>query len=94
MDGFSPVSSCEVEKCHYNRDNMCHAPAINVGGPHPNCDTFAPTADHINRQNTGLVGACHVSQCRYNSDLTCSAAGIVVGNHADHADCNTFEPAK
>jgi hypothetical protein len=94
MDGFPPVSRCDVMNCFYNRDKNCHAPAINVGGEHPSCDTFIPKANHIGRQPTGMVGACHVGQCEYNRDLTCSAAGIVVGYHADHADCDTFEAKK
>jgi hypothetical protein len=92
MDGMPPVTKCEVENCFYNRDLQCHAPAINVGGEHPNCDTFIPMGNHIGRQGTGTVGACHVSQCEYNADLTCVANGIVVTHHADHADCETYEP--
>ena len=94
MAGFPPVARCEVEKCFYNKGQMCHAPAINVGGSHPNCDTFIPKAEHIGRQDTGMVGACHVSQCRYNADLTCNAQGITVAYHADHADCGTYDPRK
>jgi hypothetical protein len=86
-----PVSKCEVGECFYNRSMQCHAPAINVGGNHPMCDTFISEQNHINRQDTSAVGACHVNQCKYNADLTCSAAGIVVAHHTDHADCETFE---
>ncbi len=40
MDGLPPVSKCQVEQCFYNIDQLCHAPAINVGGEmHPACDT-------------------------------------------------------
>jgi hypothetical protein len=92
MQSMPPVMRCEVDKCFYNRELQCHAPAINVGGEHPNCDTFIPQMTHINRMETSNVGACHVNQCKYNKDLTCSAAGIVVAHHADHADCDTFEP--
>ena len=92
MEGMPLVSKCLVDNCFYNRDNQCHAPAINVGGMHPSCDTFITQPEHIHRQDTALVGACHVKQCRFNADLTCSAAGIIVSSHADHADCGTFEP--
>jgi len=92
MDGMPPVSRCDVDKCFYNRDQQCHAPAINVGGEHPNCDTFIPQGKHIARQEGSAVGACHVDECKYNADLTCHAAGIVVGYHAEHADCDTFTP--
>jgi len=93
MDRLPMVSNCEETDCFYNRKSDCHAPAINVGGPHPRCDTFAPSDRHIARDPTGMVGACHVAECRWNSELTCSAQAIVVGRHGDHPDCLTFEAA-
>ena len=92
MEQLPPVTECQVEKCFYNRDLMCHAPAINVGGEHPNCDTFIPKGNHIMRSDTAMVGACHVDDCKYNQELMCQAAGIVVALHNLHADCGTFEP--
>jgi hypothetical protein len=89
-----PVARCEVTDCFYNRDTNCHAPAINIGGEHPNCDTFIPTANHISRMEQGMVGACHVNQCKWNQDLTCHAANIVVAHHNLHADCETYTPVK
>ncbi|HOF87749.1 MAG TPA: DUF1540 domain-containing protein [Armatimonadota bacterium] len=94
MEQLPPVTKCDVEECFYNRQTMCHAPAINVGGEHPNCDTFIPKGEHIMRSNTAMVGACHVDQCEYNQELTCHAAGIVVTHHLQHADCDTFEPRR
>ena len=92
--GLPPVARCEVSQCFYNRQTACHAPAINVGGPHPACDTFIDQQDaHITRSAVGLVGACHVADCRYNADLTCQAQAISVGNHAGHADCATYQPS-
>jgi len=87
-----PVAKCEVENCFYNRNLACHAPAINVGGEHPMCDTFLATGGHIARAENSEVGACHVSDCRFNMDLTCNADNILVACHNDHADCKTFEP--
>jgi hypothetical protein len=94
MEQLPPVTQCQVDECFYNREMMCHAPAINVGGEHPNCDTFIPKGTHIMRSETSMVGACHVDQCRFNQELTCRAAGIVVAHHLNHADCETFEPMK
>jgi len=91
VNEMPPVTKCEVTNCFYNRDMLCHAPAINVGGEHPMCDTFLPSANHIPGDQTSAVGACHVDQCRFNMDLTCHAAGILVASHNDHADCETFE---
>ena len=89
--GMPQVAKCDVENCFYNTDLKCHAPAINVGGDHPNCDTFIPMGKHIARSETSAVGACHVSKCKFNADLTCSAQNITVAHHTDHADCATFE---
>lgn len=93
MNEMPVISRCEENGCFYNHDDACHAPAINVGGNHPRCDTFAPSANHIGRKPAGRVGACHVAECRHNSELTCTAQAIVVGRHQDHPDCITFDPA-
>ncbi|HEX2951811.1 MAG TPA: DUF1540 domain-containing protein [Armatimonadota bacterium] len=92
MNTMPPVDKCDVENCFYNHDLQCHAQAINVGGDHPNCDTFIPMGNHIARSENGEVGACHVAQCKYNADLCCNAQGINVCHHTEHADCCTFEP--
>ncbi|MHB9024685.1 MAG: DUF1540 domain-containing protein [Armatimonadota bacterium] len=92
MNGMPPVTECQVDSCFYNREKQCHAPAINVGSDHPECDTFIPKGEHISRQGNGMVGACHVAQCRHNNDLTCQASGITVAYHESHADCGTFDP--
>ena len=94
MADMPPVSFCEVEQCFFNREQACHAPAINIGGSHPNCDTFITQSDHIHRDGNAGVGACHVAQCRWNNDMTCQASGIEVKMHSDHADCMTFDPMK
>jgi hypothetical protein len=91
MNQMPQVAKCDVDNCFYNRDLQCHAPAINIGGEHPNCDTFISTNNHIGLADLSTVGACHVNQCRFNADLTCQASSVVVGHHADHADCCTFE---
>lgn len=87
-----PVNQCKVESCFYNRELACHAPAINVGGEHPMCDTFLSTGKHIARDGNSAVGACHVDECNFNKNLTCHADGILVAFHNDHADCETFTP--
>lgn len=92
MKGLPVISSCEVDACYYNNDKACHAPAINVGSDHPECDAYIRQAGHVSRKDTGVVGACHVSHCKYNSDLLCQADGINVRYHGDHADCGTYAP--
>ncbi|NLC59002.1 MAG: DUF1540 domain-containing protein [Armatimonadetes bacterium] len=87
-----PVSSCDVTECFFNQNQQCHANAIQVGGDHPQCDTFTLSQKHATPSAKGQVGACKVSECRFNSELSCRAPGIVVGYHQTHADCNTFTP--
>ena len=94
MKGMPVISRCDEADCFYNHETACHAPAINVGGPDPKCDTFARSTKHIGRRSGGVVGACHVAECRHNTDLTCGARAITVGPHHDHPDCLTFELAK
>ena len=88
------VVRCGVEICFYNVERKCHAPAINIGDSHPTCDTFTPREKHICRLSTGMVGACQISACRWNAEMTCTAMGISVAYHTNHADCDTYEPAK
>lgn len=90
--GLPPVSRCAAKECFYNRESACHAPAINVGGDHPACDTYISNSHHIAGGGNGMVGACHVSHCKWNRELTCSARAITVDHHGSHADCATFEP--
>jgi hypothetical protein len=47
-----------------------------------------------NSESVAGIGACKVSDCEYNKALECSAEGITVGRHEEHADCETYEPAK
>jgi hypothetical protein len=93
MSEMPVISGCDEKDCFYNTDGGCHAPAINVGGPHPKCDTFARSGSHIARQPVGRVGACHVTECQHNSQRMCTASAIAVGRHGDHPDCITFAPA-
>ena len=91
MKDMPPVLHCDVDNCFYNRSKNCHAPAINVGGDEPICDTFVAERQHIHRSEGSQVGACHVRTCRWNSDLLCHASGINVSPVGGHADCATFE---
>ncbi|WP_373046500.1 DUF1540 domain-containing protein [Vulgatibacter sp.] len=86
------VSDCEATECFYNVDKDCHAPAINVGGNHPECDTYIANGAHVHGRTKALVGACHVGNCEHNKDLSCHAKSIHVRHHAGHADCTTYAP--
>ncbi|MBI3945217.1 MAG: DUF1540 domain-containing protein [Armatimonadetes bacterium] len=84
------VRMCDVTECYYNQGQVCKALAINVGGSHPQCDTFTPSRQHGGPASIGQVGACKVTQCLYNSDMSCTAPGIDVSHHEQHADCSTY----
>lgn len=89
---ISKVSSCGMKECFYNKNSLCHAPAINVGGTHPRCDTFLAGSRHGGAMDmTAMVGACKVEDCRYNTELCCEAPSIDVGPHQGHGDCRTYE---
>lgn len=86
------IQECDVQDCFYNRERVCHAPAITVGSPCPRCDTYISSSDHGQPADQGLVGACREDDCRFNHELACHAPGIVVGHHSGHADCFTYSP--
>ncbi len=87
------VERCRVAECCYNRDEMCHALAITVGGrgDHPACDTFCDYGLKGGEAAMADIGACKVDECAYNQNLECKASGIVVGPAQDEADCLTFK---
>ena len=86
------VSECDVTKCGYNVNSICHAKAISVGdGLNPGCDTFFETNEH-NKEKKRIagVGACKVSSCKYNTDFECNAENISVGFSKQKINCLTF----
>jgi hypothetical protein len=85
------VVKCLAETCSFNNGKVCRAVAINVGGPHQECDTFyvASQKGGNDEMNAG-VGACKVESCVFNKSLLCDAKGVVVAWHGSHADCITF----
>lgn len=90
---MSHVKQCDVSKCAYNRQNICHALAITVGGSatHPRCDTYCHS-NHKGGDPEAMagVGACKVESCEYNESLECCADDIRVGFKRDEIDCLTF----
>jgi hypothetical protein len=87
------ISKCSVKACSYNKNSMCHAAAITVGGPKPCCDTFTELATKGGMGGTGGVGACRVDNCIYNQNLECTAKTITIAQKSCNADCLTFEAA-
>lgn len=88
---MTPVASCNVSQCTYNKQNLCHTPGINVGH-HAECDTYfwRPEKGGM-AERKGEVGACQASECTHNEQLECKAQNIDVAGHEGHADCRTFK---
>jgi hypothetical protein len=85
------IKRCDVEMCGHNKDGLCYALAINVGGSGPICAAFAKTSTKCEgRKTIGGVGACKTTDCRFNDCLMCSAPEIGVGWHESNATCGTF----
>ena len=86
------ILDCSMADCSYNTDEECHAMAITVGGASHECDTFMMSAKKGGvKDMLGRVGACKIEMCKFNESLECSAQEIHVGQHAQHAECSTFQ---
>jgi hypothetical protein len=85
------IIECKMENCSFNSASKCMAIAVNIGGPHPACDTFIMDDEKAAARETPvMVGACKVKNCGFNKNLLCIAKNIRVGRHEDHPDCTTF----
>jgi len=88
---MSPVQSCAMSICAYNRNDMCTTLAINVGA-HSECNTYIHGSARGGFPDTaGGIGACLSAECKYNDRLECRAPSVNVAGHYRHADCCTFE---
>ena len=88
---MSPIQSCAMSNCAYNRNNECTTMAINVGA-HAECNTYIHGSARGGFPDArGGIGACLAAECRYNKQLECAAPCIAVADHYRHADCCTFE---
>ncbi len=86
------ITSCNAEKCAYNRDQECHAMAITVGNDgNPLCDTSDTSHPKGGISETGGVGACKSADCQFNQNLECSAQNIAVGMQSEQPMCSTYE---
>lgn len=86
------VIDCDARECAFNKNDRCHALAINVGGPLPDCDTFLSSGKKGGIFNaTAGVGACKVESCGLNRSYACTAEGIHVRKQSDRPDCATYQ---
>lgn len=89
---MTPVSTCKVVECAYNRNEQCNARGITVGdSDNPKCDTFFTSDRHASGMPNAGVGACKVSVCEYNDGFQCAAESIEIATSRDRADCVTYE---
>ena len=91
---MTPVATCAVANCAYNKAKSCHARAITVGdGNDPQCDTYLGNAVGHTREASRIagVGACKVVSCKFNDDLECAAESIDIGSQgAKTIRCMTY----
>lgn len=86
------ITECTAETCVYNKDSMCHARGITVGGMDDHeCDTMLIASPHTQREARAGVGACRAMGCKHNRDFECQAPGISVDFSGGNAECDTFE---
>jgi hypothetical protein len=92
MMEMQQVKECSIVECAYNRDNICRALAITIGGSEPLCDTFWKyTHKAGDPARLGTVGACKVVACIHNYDGECgSPGGIVIARKGTKPNCMTF----
>ena len=92
VEKMSSITKCDVSKCAYNKDSHCHAFAITVGGPDPQCDTFMDSGKKGGADiSSGGVGACRVSSCIHNDAWECAAGQVTIGPASNKAMCGTYE---
>jgi hypothetical protein len=86
------INKCDAKECVYNKEGICHTPAITVGDNEPCCDTFSAMSQKGGYDEiVGGVGACKVADCAYNNSFECNASGIDVIITKGHPDCGTFK---
>lgn len=88
---MTKIVNCNANNCVYNKDNMCHTMAVNIGDDTPVCDTFMATNTKAGYDDIqGGVGSCKVSHCKFNSSLECTANNISMVSMSNHVDCATY----
>lgn len=88
---MAKIISCNAEKCSYNREILCNALAINVGGSGAICNAFVNTeVKCIGNEMESSVTACKMQDCKFNDCLICNAPAIDIRINGNQAICNRF----
>lgn len=88
---MSKISSCNAATCSYNREMLCRALAINVGGSGAFCNAFVNMDIKCEGDNfESGIGACKMKDCRFNDCLMCTSPSIDIEMNGIQAMCNKF----
>lgn len=99
--------SCSVESCSYNKDRICSASILNIGGSEAqiteatSCETYLKQSEYSNLAETVSRGHtetifCSVNTCAYHAKEHCTLNEIEVGSLKEvdtynETDCLSFE---
>ena len=99
------IINCSVESCKYNKDKICGAERLQIGGKDAHwtestcCETY--TEDMQAANNVAEAGEteeilCKVETCAYNVNRHCSLSEIEVSSQGEvsdytETDCLSFE---
>lgn len=90
---------CDVTKCSHNKERICHANVVNVGGEGAEKDTdtccasfldsatYSKLTNNINQRDHECTAiTCTAETCTYNSNKLCTAESI----HVSGEDANLY----
>lgn len=99
--------NCDAHSCSHNKDNVCYANRVNIGGSGAQVDGETCCGSFLNRllysdltNNTNGGGSCDtlvcfVNSCRHNCNTLCELQNIqVAGPNAElyqETECRSFE---
>ena len=99
--------SCCVESCSHNKDNVCYANRVNIGGRAADsntetcCGSFLNSLLYSDLTNTTNGGGscdtlvCFVQSCRHNCNTVCELKNIEVSGESaevyQETICKSFE---
>lgn len=99
--------SCSVEKCSHNKDSVCYANRVNIGGRsvYSNTETccgsflnnllYSDLTNNVNGGGSCDTIVCFVETCKHNCNTLCELNNIEVGGMSaevyQETICNSFE---
>ena len=99
--------SCNVESCSHNKDNVCYANRVNIGGKAADIDKetccgsflnkllYSDLTNNVNSKGSCDTLVCFVNTCRYNCNTLCELQNIEVAGPSaqvyQETKCKSFE---